>query len=364
MKAKNTQSKIITPKHPARKMGQQTSRNTPGCQQLAKELPYIHHIAISKNGQYLAVTADSKVLSIWDLTPDPPVRIHVQIRRNNEMNFIAFNPTNDRQLAYTDVKSVRIIDVVDGREINRFEIASDRQFDREPDLPPDFIAPGKTATMDIVFFNDGRHLAVSTLDGRVHIINTVDGREIRQWDICRWDGRMRAYRLEISPDNKKLVTNRWGEPDQVDTRIWNIDDGTELRRLDNHGIVSEVRFTSDSLFLATCSLDNPENNESLIRLWDVNTGAILRQFHLDEKIRDIGFSPDGRWLALAGVRGKIYIYNIDTLTPIQEWKGHKKIISGMVFMPNGNSLITASYDKSIKIWKVKQGLVKSATKRV
>jgi platelet-activating factor acetylhydrolase IB subunit alpha len=54
----------------------------------------------------------------------------------------------------------------------------------------------------------------------------------------------------------------------------------------------------------------------------------------------------------------IKLWNFDSLSCIRTLSGHEHTISCIEFTPNGDFLVSASRDKSIKVWEVNTGFAK------
>ena len=66
------------------------------------------------------------------------------------------------------------------------------------------------------------------------------------------------------------------------------------------------------------------------------------------------YSPDGKLIASAGDDQKIQVWSVDQNISVVTLNGHQSKIIDLVFYGN-NRLISASEDKSIRIWDVAQG---------
>ena len=67
----------------------------------------------------------------------------------------------------------------------------------------------------------------------------------------------------------------------------------------------------------------------------------------------VRFSQDGRYIASGGNRlGRIQILNVRTGKCEARHKGHDDVVRGLVFTPDGNGLLSASWDKKVIHWDV------------
>ena len=69
-----------------------------------------------------------------------------------------------------------------------------------------------------------------------------------------------------------------------------------------------------------------------------------------DRIHDIAFSPDGRWLAVGEMAGIGRILDVATLQTRAVLAGHTRRVSTVAFDPGGQWLLTASWDGSARIW--------------
>ena len=73
----------------------------------------------------------------------------------------------------------------------------------------------------------------------------------------------------------------------------------------------------------------------------------------------VHFSPDGRQIVVAGgvtgLRGVAEIRDAATGAVVRSFGGHRDIVYDAELSPDGGTLATAGYDRSVKLWKVADG---------
>src|SRR5262249_28334163 len=115
------------------------------------------------------------------------------------------------------------------------------------------------------------------------------------------------------------------------------------------------------------ALPPPEDRMETIRLWDITSARERFRFQ-DPLAREMAeratgwiigrsravpaaFSPDGRLFATPGVGG-IVLFETASGLPRLRLAGHLQDITGIVFTPDGKTLISGSHDGTVLIWDV------------
>lgn len=119
----------------------------------------------------------------------------------------------------------------------------------------------------------------------------------------------------------------------------------------NGPVVYESAIDPDSRRVATASLDGAT------RIWDVDSGKVLARYELGTgAVHAVRFSPDGTRIAYAGEAGKIVVRSLsdESALPI-DLVGHTGDVHGLEFSADGTRLLTASRDRTARIFDVASG---------
>src|SRR5262249_46787245 len=98
------------------------------------------------------------------------------------------------------------------------------------------------------------------------------------------------------------------------------------------------------------------NDLGTIRLWDTDTGKELRRFQGDRAIvTALAFSADGKMLAGVG-GGVARLFETASGKEISSNpRGHRNGVSSVAFTPDGRTLISSSWDGSVRLWDTATG---------
>ncbi len=187
--------------------------------------------------------------------------------------------------------------------------------------------------------------------------------ELRNWEWGRLmylcglsirtvDAKAPIDSVAFSGDGKKFVTGGWNRAAQ----IWESETGKLLLTIPYGGLyVHAVAFSPDGRYVATGGNDK----RGFVRLWDAQTGAELKTpdgftGHTDA-VLSVAFSHDGKKLLTASYDKTARLWDVESGRQIQELNGHSWWVWSAAFSTDEKMVVTASQDGSAIIWNTDSG---------
>jgi WD40 repeat protein len=225
---------------------------------------------------------------------------------------------------------------------------------------------------EAAFSSDGRWLATAAWDA---FDESRDDHAARLWDLTAPEQepkvltghRYAITELVFSPDGRWLVTanaHLLMNPDGSPTiRLWDLSQPDGLDKpFVLPGLVdriTEVSFSPDGRWLLTGS-----NDDANLRLWDLTASdpsaapEVLRghKEQTGDHSWEVAFSRDGHWLASGNFSDEFgRLWDLTNRHPSSHYRllsGHSRPLNGFGFSPDGKWLITVSADSSARLWSL------------
>ena len=224
---------------------------------------------------------------------------------------------------------------------------------------PIILAGHSDSVNSVCFSPDGKTIASGSWDRTVRLWSDLDG------VTAIGDGSYHSN-VSFSPDGKTLAS---GSSYNTIT-IWNASNGKEIAILkgqivsvnseasnpDGKKIASESSSadfgTVDSEDLISPDEDTPESE---------SFGAVHREDLISpdgdthESVYSVNFSPDGETLVSGSSDKTVRLWNVSDGKEIAILKGHTDSVDSVSFSPDGKTLASGSSDKTVRLWNVSDG---------
>lgn len=284
---------------------------------------YILRVKVSPDGQWIVSTGYDKTARLWDSVSGALVR---EMYLDDYGWALAFSP--DGNIVYTGDLQGNIIfwDISNAYARDGYLVA------------PEVVHKVKfSETEDWVLLNsDDKNLWKIKFSDLETIHNLSTAEKVASFPRI-------TVQMKLSPDSNWAAASFYDAPPKERAVLYNIPSKTPYY-LPHDGDITGISFNKDSAVLATTNRDG-----QYVNLWDVKTGALIKQIKFNETPFTISFSPAQTDLLAIGFTGKIVLWNTSTNSALQELKQVGGIRS-ITYSRDGRLLATSSSEGSIYIW--------------
>ncbi|KAK1594899.1 WD40-repeat-containing domain protein [Colletotrichum navitas] len=152
--------------------------------------------------------------------------------------------------------------------------------------------------------------------------------------------------LVYSPDGQRIVTIA----DDGKIKVWDTESGFCIVTFTEHTSgVTACEFSKKGNVLFTSSLDGS------VRAWDLIRYRNFRTFTAPTRLSwsCMAVDPSGEVVAAGSLDSfDIHIWSVQTGQLLDQLTGHEGPVSALAFTPNGDSLISGSWDRTARIWSI------------
>jgi len=182
-------------------------------------------------------------------------------------------------------------------------------------------------------------------------------RTVKLWDVGG-EGSP-SFRQTLTGHTERVNAVRWSLDGHLvascgfDQTIWLWDVESSSYRASLHGHsagVYDIAFTHDSRSLISGSEDGT------LRLWDVERGQcvhIMQGYAVS--LYDVAWSPDSAQIASAGSDLLVTIWDVADQASPRVLRGHNWIVYGVAWSPDGRLLASSGWDNAVRLWDATTG---------
>lgn len=247
----------------------------------------------------------------------------------------------------------------DGLTVQRQELAQQKTRQQQGQI----IFPWPHCLHTYVGYPDWPQMMMLTSDGRFAFLGKED--DLKLWDLetgrffwtFSWSEKVNIWTfkgyagsstsLAMTSDAKLAVSGGSYDPNVY---VWDVETGDCRRILRGH--THEIRslaITSGDRYLVSGSADNT------IRIWELATGTCIRIFQgLEKEMTTVSMTPDNQGI-LVGGRKFLWLLDFQSGKYQRRYRGHRDDITAVMVTPDGETLISASNDTTLRLWKLQSG---------
>ena len=151
--------------------------------------------------------------------------------------------------------------------------------------------------------------------------------------------------IALSNNSQRLLSG--GRDGTV--RLWDLKEAKLLETLEGHrSWVKAVAFSGDGRYALSTGYDS-----RLLR-WDLETGRIVTDITHQREDHALVSHTDGTRAYSAGDARGIACWDITSGKLLGELKGHGRPVRALALSPDGKTVVTASDDTTLLVWKAPQ----------
>lgn len=199
-----------------------------------------------------------------------------------------------------------------------------------------------------VFSHDGSFIVGGCGDGRTRVWDVNTGRLVQQ--ISSLTGEISV--IALSPDGTRLFVGSTDHSAHIYDATNLLTSPTVLHHGDS---VWGVDYSPDGKRMVTGSNDG-------LRVWDVASRQVILSYYDSQTYGDsagLAFDPSdssgSRFVATHRNKNFAQLWESNELIPIGPPMQHDAWVGVVAFKPSGSQILTASYDKSARLWDTKTG---------
>lgn len=158
-------------------------------------------------------------------------------------------------------------------------------------------------------------------------------------------GNTGFYKIELSPDGNRLATT---SEDEKAVRIWNVKTGEEITSLNGADFIDCSLFSSDGKWILVSDFT------PALSIYSSKDYSLFKTLQMSSRVLSMAVNPSNPEIALGCFDGTVQIYSTVTWEVVKSFKAHGGYVSTVCYSSDSKYLLTGSYDKTVRLWDIRQ----------
>jgi WD40 repeat protein len=329
-------------------------------------------IAFSPDGKTVVSAGMFKTIYVWEIET---AELKMKIGTEADPQAVSFSP--DGKVMASDggqfCNIVNLWDVQSGKRLHTFNgytgnlsrltfspdgkrlYGSDGQYVWEVssgELLPEMKTPGSLSP-------DGKMLAAGAgYTTSIKLVEALDGQVKKSLPLANPGKKKAGIRLickQFSPDGKTLAAMVDYGSSLTDNvlKVWNVQTGALLRTVATKQNAASIGVFSPGTDKVALAYDGPVGE---MRVFDVVKGTLLQKIDV-AYLSSMAFSFDGKTVAAGfnAPESSIKLWDVQTGALKKTLTGHGNKVTALAFSPDGKTLLSGSSDGTVRLWDVETG---------
>ncbi|MDZ4857832.1 MAG: WD40 repeat domain-containing protein [Candidatus Hydrogenedentes bacterium] len=275
------------------------------------------------NGTKIVGAGQDNIIRIWD-TQTGKLLVRMVGHRELVSSFDV-GPDSTRLVSTSNDGSIRVWDCTTGAQIGAIEDVS-----------------------------EGASVAYFSADGKFLVSCGADP---------NFEGETEAYRRVVtiwnSSDNSKVLSIQGTDPAlSYDGQTLAVADGTDIVLVDvpagttrkyrlHTGFIRSVQFSQNGSHLLTSS------DDSFAKITEIDTGKTVLTLDHGQSVAAARYSSTNEFILTMSRDGALKVWNTASGNLTNTLQGHADYLLTADFSPDGNRIVSAAFDQSVKVWESK-----------
>jgi WD40 repeat protein len=194
------------------------------------------------------------------------------------------------------------------------------------------------AATSAVFSDDGKHVAAGARS--LFCYDVATGKKV-------FEGRGHTGSIYCVDHNGRL--GMYASAGDRSIRLWDALTGANVRTIETPASMYAVTFTPDGKKLIAGAMDGT------VLIYSTSDWNLIDSLKSGTTIFNLAVTADGSRFITTGNAGDCFVWDAGTHRQLFALEGHTKWVYGLTVHPGLPVAVTASYDRSVRIWDLERG---------